>query len=130
MAEEKKRRRGFRKFLRYLLLIIIIGLVVFYFIAGFTYSEGHRPGVLIKFSRRGYIFKTYEGELNLGGMGNIPNTAQMNNIWEFSVMNKPVADSLMNLEGQKVALHYRKVVKNFPWQGDTEYFVDRIDLLK
>jgi len=114
----------------WLFLILVAGLVIYYFIAGFTYSEGNRAGILIKFSKKGYVFKTFEGELNIGGLGNLPNTVQMNNIWEFSVTNPAVADSLMTMEGEKVALHYHQVIKNFPWQGDTEYFVDHVERIK
>ena len=74
--------------------------------------------------------KTYEGELYLGGLGNVPNTAQANMIWKFSVKDKEVAEKLLNLEGRKVSLHYREIVKNMPWQGDTKYFVDGVAEIK
>ena len=66
----------------------------------------------------------------MGGLGNIPNTAQMNQIWEFSVMDHAVADTLMQLEGRKVSLHYREVVKNLFWQGETHYFVDGVKTIE
>lgn len=112
------------------LTLVILGLTITYFIFQYTYSEGNRAGVLIKFSQKGYVFKTYEGELNIGGMGNIPSTAQMNQIWEFSVLDKSVAETLMHLEGRKVSLHYKEKIKNLPWQGETKYFVDGAEELK
>jgi hypothetical protein len=86
--------------------------------------------VLIKFSKKGYVLKTYEGELNLGAVGNVPNTANMNQSWEFSVSDADVAKQLMTLEGQKVSLHYREKVKPMPWQGDTHYFVDGVKVIE
>ncbi len=127
MADEKKKGGFFRKLLTYFIILAVLGLVVFYFIANFTYSEGNRAGVLIKFSKRGVVFKTYEGELNQGGTGNIPNTAQFNQIWEFSVRDETVADELMKLEGRKVTLHYKQKIKNMPWDGETVYFVDGVE---
>jgi len=119
-----------RRFLFILIALVIIGSVITLLVFGYTYSEGNRAGVLIKFSHKGFVFKTYEGELNLGGMGNLPNTAQFNQIWNFSVRDKAIADTLMNLEGRKVSLHYREVVKGLPWQGETNYFVDGVKVLE
>lgn len=124
MADMQKFKSGLKKGLLIFLLVIVAGLVVTYFILGYTYSEGNRAGVLIKFSKKGFLFKTYEGELNIGGMGNLPNTAQQNVIWEFSCKDNAVADTLMTLEGRKVSLHYHELVKNLPWDGETRYFVD------
>jgi len=124
MADKKKKGSFFGKFFFYLFLLLIVAAVTFYFIAGYTYSEGNRAGVLIKLSKRGYVFKTYEGELNQGAAGNVPNTAQFNSLWEFSVKDQAVADKLSTMEGKKVSLHYHQVVKNMPWDGETEYFVD------
>ena len=117
-------------------VIIIISLIIvvitgqFFLIAGYTYSEGNRAGVVVKFSKKGYLLKTYEGELNMGGMGNLPNTAQQNMLWNFSVKDQAIADTLMNLEGRKVSLHYKEIIKNMPWQGETSYYVDGVKLIK
>jgi hypothetical protein len=50
-------------------------------------------------------------------------------LWQFSVREQSVADTLMNLEGRKVSLHYKEIIKNMPWQGETEYFVDGVKLI-
>lgn len=129
MSVAKSVSSFFKKVLLWLIVIAVLGSVAFYFIANFTYSEGSRAGVLIKFSKRGFIFKTYEGELNQGGTGNVPNTAQFNQLWEFSVRDKAIADTLMKLEGRKVALQYKQKIKNLPWDGETVYFVDGVQLI-
>ena len=124
MAEEKGWRSKLRKGFYYFLGALVILFVLSFFIFNFTYSEGNRAGVLMKFSKKGYVFKTYEGDLNIGGVGNVSGTAQMNQVWTFSVRDQAVADSLMTMEGKKVSLHYRQVLKNMWWQGETDYFVD------
>lgn len=130
MAEVTQSKSPVKKILLYLLLVIVLVLTVLYFIFNYTYSEGNRAGVLIKFNKKGYIFKTYEGELNIGGLGNVPNTAQMDNHWQFSVRDKAIADTLMTMEGKKVSLHYNEVVKNMFWDGETNYFVDGVKVIE
>ena len=109
--------------------VVVIGIIITLLVCNYTYSEGNRAGVVVKFSKKGFLMKTYEGELNMGGMGNVPNTAERNFLWYFSVKDKAVAEKLMKLEGKKVSLHYREIVKNMPWQGDTKYFVDGVEVI-
>ena len=130
MAETQPRKSIFKRVLLILALILIAGLGITYLIFNFTYSEGNRAGVLIKFSKKGFIFKTYEGELNIGGLGNVPGTAQVDNHWDFSVTKNNIADSLMSMEGKKVSLHYREVIKNVWWEGETKYFVDGVKVIE
>jgi hypothetical protein len=130
MSNDTGNKPKWRKYLNiFLVTLLLIAAIAIYFTYFFTYSEGNRAGVLIKFSKKGYVFKTYEGELNVGGMGNLPNTAQMNQIWLFSVSNQAVADSLMLLEGKKVSLHYNQVEKPLPWNGETTSYVDGFKVL-
>lgn len=119
-----------RKILIILLVfvVLVVGITFLYF--NFTYSEGSRAGTLMKFSKRGFVFKTYEGELNMGGVGNIPNTAQNNMVWNFSVKDKAFADTLHNYEGKKVILFYEEKMKALPWQGETNYFVYKVQEVK
>ncbi|MEO7835500.1 MAG: hypothetical protein ABIR50_09275 [Ginsengibacter sp.] len=108
--------------------ILIVFLIIF-FVArySFTYSEGNRAGRLIKFSRQGFMFKTYEGEMNLGGVSNAANgSLMMNYMWDFSVDDKAVADSLLKLEGRDIRVHYKQKIAKLPWRGDTKYVVDKV----
>jgi len=115
--------------------IIIISSILLLSLAGYiaytqyAYSEGVRAGVLIKFSSKGYVFKTYEGELNLGGVSQQQNTI-MNSIWEFSVKDAAAAKKLMGQEGKRMQLHYKEINKNFFFQGDTRYFVDSVKIIE
>ena len=107
------------------ILWIIFGLVLLFCIGYFgysrlTYSDGFRSGQLVKISRRGVIFKTYEGTLNISPNG-------MMTAWEFSVSNDQNANKLEGLEGKMVRLHYLQRYQVFFWQGETEYIVDGVE---
>ncbi len=116
-----------RKFLFWLIAIIVIFLAVYTFInVSYTYSDGNRAGRLIKFSHKGYVFKTYEGELNLGGINATNGGVMINNMWQFSVADKSVADTLSKLEGKDISLHYNEKISTLPWRGDSKYIVDRV----
>jgi hypothetical protein len=117
-----------KKYVLPIIGIIIVFLIIF-FVArySYTYSEGNRAGRLIKFSKQGFMFKTYEGEMNLGGVTNAANNSMMMNyMWDFSVTNQSVADSLLKLEGKEISVHYKEKMAKLPWRGDTKYIVDRI----
>ena len=116
-----------RNFLAWIVSIVFVGLVVYFLFATvYTYSDGNRAGRLIKFSHKGYLFKSYEGELNLGGINTTNGGVLINNMWEFSVTNKSVADSLSKLEGKDVTLHYMEKMHALPWRGDSRYIVDKV----
>jgi hypothetical protein len=118
-----------RKFLAFFIFIIIICGVVLWGYFSFPYSKGNRAGLLYKFSNKGYLFKTYEGELNLGGVNPLPGNTIVNNFWQFSVKDDGVASQLMELEGKVVRLHYIEYLGNLPWRGDTKYIVDEIKVV-
>ena len=116
-----------KKILFWIVGIAIVILAIFIFVnVTFTYSEGNRAGRLIKFSSKGYLFKTYEGELNLGGINTVNGGVLVNNMWLFSVIDDAVADSLSRLEGKDISVHYKEKMATLPWRGDTKYIVDRV----
>jgi len=119
----KKTKKFFRRLFLYLSLAIVVGGGLYLLYANWTYSEGTRTGYLVKISRKGYVFKTYEGQLNLGGFKADEETGVIGNIWEFSLKKKALYERLGKLEGKKVTLKYREVNKAMPWQGDTNYFI-------
>lgn len=128
-----KKGRGFRKFLLITFLLIILSGTAYYFICGMTYSEGSRSGVLIKISKRGYLFKTYEGELYIGGFSEGSGTALVApQIFHFSVYrsNEEIYKKLEQMQGDRMVLYYKQVFKNFFWQGETDYFIYDIKEIK
>ena len=92
----------------------------FTFVYYVPYSEGVRSGELIKISHKGYVIKTWEGEISQGISG-----AQ---IFSFSIMdNKPeVIEKLKELQGQYVKVEYIERYRTFYWWGDTRYFITNV----
>lgn len=110
---------------------LIALFIIFVLICGMSYSTGARTGVVIKVSKKGYIFKTYEGELNLGGLSEGDGTIMPTRIWKFSIEKNDTAvyNFITNTQGRHVRLHYREVLKNFFWQSETPYVVEKVELV-
>ncbi len=126
-------RQTWRITKRVLLLALLVGIVGsagYYGWANMTFSEGSRSGQLLKMSRKGVIFKTYEGEMFLGVYTPAQPSMAPGNIWHFSVKNREVYNKIQRLEGKQVRLYYKEHFRTFPWQGDTRYFVYGADELK
>lgn len=119
----------FRKLFIGFLVIILLGIAVTFLSTQLAYSEGDRAGVVSKLSKKGYVFKTHEGELNVGAQGQVGNMS--NNLWQFTIasgdekLNKDIEDAMTT--GKRVKLHYEQRYMKFSWMGDTEYFVTRVD---
>ncbi|MGH7559581.1 MAG: hypothetical protein ACRENB_01030 [Gemmatimonadales bacterium] len=87
-----------------------------------SYSEGQRSGVLQKLSRRGWICKTWEGELAMTTQPGVAPT-----IWSFSVRKDVAARQLSTAIGRRVVLYYQEH-QGIPTTcfGDTRYFIDSV----
>jgi len=105
--------------------------------AGFAlyanYSSGVRAGVPVKFSRKGVIFKTYEGELNVGGLTNTGDGA-IPTTWKYSVRRseeevRAALEAAMS-DHKRVKLHYNEKYLQLFWRGDTKYFVYDVEILE
>ncbi|GEO09007.1 hypothetical protein [Segetibacter aerophilus] len=111
-------------------IVVLILLLVFggwfYWKYYFTYSDGNRTGLLQKFSRKGNVFKTYEGEMVLNSV--ISNNASPMTMEKFffSVEDKNVASKMAGFEGKRVVLHYEEKNGALFWRGDTRYIVDSV----
>jgi len=128
--ETKPKKNWFSKFLKWTAIILVLALLSYYFIGGITYSEGTRSGVITKVSKRGFLFKTYEGELNIGGLNQGDGTIMPLSIFHFSIENPEVYNLVQESEGKKVVLYYKEVFHSFFWQGDTNYFIYKVALVK
>lgn len=114
-----------RKFILYFVLIAVVLTSLFFTVAYYaTYSEGDRTGELIKFSKKGYVFKTWEGEISQGISG-----AQ---IFKFSVLDNDaeVIEDLKKNQGQYVKVTYIERYTTFPWWGDTNYYITKVQTEK
>ena len=114
----QKTKKVFYRFL-FLVFLAIVGYVTF--IYNVPFSTGVRSGELIRFSKRGVMFKTWEGEMSQGISG-----AQ---IFSFSVASgqKEVAKNLENLQGKYVKLKYEERYRTFFWWGDSRFFITNVE---
>ena len=108
------------------IIVVVVPILVFTlwaFIAlSYSYSSGERAGFLQKISKRGWLCKTWEGEVQLTALpGATPE------IFSFSVRSDSIATELNKYAGQRVVLHYAQH-KGVPTScfGDTEYFIDGV----
>ncbi len=95
----------------------------------YTYSDGYRAGLLQKFSHRGNIIKTYEGEMILSSVASNQNVAIASEKFYFSVTSKNLANQLDTIQGQMVIVHYQQKNGALFWHGNSEYIVDSVKLI-
>lgn len=105
------------------IFLLVIGLMAaaYYAVLHYVpYSEGTRTGELIKFSYKGVVVKTWEGEISQGISG-----AQ---IFSFSVLDKDteVIKKLQDYQGRYVKLTYVERFGTFFFWGDTKYFITEV----
>ncbi|RPD46518.1 hypothetical protein [Paracnuella aquatica] len=119
--------RAARRIFSTIFLLIILGLGIFFYWKYFyTYSSGNRYGLLQKFSHKGNLFKTYEGEMILSSVRSNNNIALASEKFFFSVADEGVANKLMNLQGKEVTVHYKEKNGALFWRGETPYLVDSV----
>ena len=110
-----------RKILFIFITTIVLGITLYFtFLYYATYSEGDQTGQLVKFSHKGYVFKTWEGEISKGIYGT--------QVFKFSVLDKDteVINQLKELQGDYVKVTYVERFKTFPWWGDTRHFIIKV----
>lgn len=118
----------------------IVMIVVAFLLVGFLlyvvfghFSDGYRGGTLIKLSRKGLVFKTFEGQLNVGTFLDNGTNKPLSPIWDFSVKNEQVLFDSLNkaiLTNQRVKLHYHEMFVRLPWRGETQYIVDEVEIVR
>jgi len=124
-AAPKQRRRLWLV----LLALVVIPLALFTLYVGlafsWSYSDGERAGIVQKFSRKGWVCKTYEGELAMSIVPGVTPT-----IWDFSVRDERVIPQLSQALGKRVVLHYTEH-PGIPTTcfGQTRYFVDSVAIM-
>jgi len=112
--------RSVRRALLMMIVLVVLGLGVYTWAAwSFTYSEGERAGYVQKFSKKGWICKTWEGEL---AMANLPGA--MPELFRFTVHDDAVAAQINQAMGERVSVHYEQHM-GLPTScfGDTSHFV-------
>lgn len=111
------------------IIALLVTILAGWFLYAANYSEGTRSGRLIKISKKGVVFKTYEGQLDVGGISSSGPTGGLTSLWEFSVPagDQELLDQLEQLSGRKIKIHYEEKYYQFFWRGDTKYFATRAE---
>lgn len=126
MANSPTRPRAIRWLYLFLALFIVVPLLGFtlwvWAALKFAYSTGERTGFVQKISNKGWVCKTWEGELAMATQPGVP--PQM---FLFSVRDENVAQQLLKLSGQRVTLSYEQH-RGIPTDcfGETEYYIVRV----
>lgn len=130
--QTEPKRKGFaRRHWGKLTLLLLVGvpaavLAIWTAVSmGFTYSSGERIGYVQKLGKKGWICKTWEGELQ---MSNIPGSAPT--LFDFTVRDDSVAALIQSAEGRQVSLEYAQHV-GIPIScvGETEYFITGVRIV-
>ncbi len=129
-AEAAPKRSRWRRWKLYLTMALFTPVLLFvlYTVLAYnwSYSSGDRSGILRKFSSKGWLCKTWEGEL---AMTTVPGV--MPELWAFTVRDDSVASRVNAAIGRQVVLHYGE--HRGLWTncfGETRYFVDSVRVLE
>ncbi|MEM9647652.1 MAG: 6-phosphogluconate dehydrogenase [Bacteroidota bacterium] len=112
-----------RKFVFILIATVLLGVAGYFsFVYYVPFSEGYRSGELIKFSRKGVLAKTWEGQISQGISGT--------NIFSFSVQDSEsrVIEKMKEYQGRYVKVTYKERYATFFWLGDTKHFIIDVQL--
>jgi hypothetical protein len=116
-----------KKVLKWFIFLVAIFIVSFvYWKYFYTYSEGYRAGLLQKFSSKGNMFKTYEGEMILSSVSSSKDVALASEKFLFSLANKSLVRQFDTLQGENVIVHYKQKNAVLFWRGDSPYLVDSV----
>jgi hypothetical protein len=118
----KVRNKALIALLVILIVPVVVGALWIWISLGYTYAMGERAGYIQKISKKGWLCKTWEGEL---AMANLPGT--MPQIFTFTVRSDSVAHVIEQNAGKQVALTYEQH-RGVPTScfGETEYFVTKV----
>ncbi len=131
---QKVKRKTISMLKKTLIILVVVAMVVFSFLYWATYESGVMAGKVLRLSEKGVIFKTYEGKLNLDTFGALKGVSPIAESFDFSVegSQQEVIKTLQEvaLSGERVNLHFKKRYAQFPWRGETKYFVTEVERLK
>ncbi len=116
------------KIITWVTAFLVVGLAALvYFKFYFVFGEGVKAGELNQIVYKGWVWKTYEGRLiQTGFKGAKGSSGVQSNEFNFSVVNKEIADSLMRCSGKNVELRYKEYNGALPWRGMQHYIVYEI----
>ncbi len=121
-------QHGGAKVIALVVLALTLGLAALYtwLVLSWSYSDGERAGYVQKLSHKGWVCKTWEGEL---AMVSLPGT--LPEIFHFTVRDEAVAQRINTVVGKRVALTYEQHV-GLPTNcfGETSYFVTDVKVVE
>jgi hypothetical protein len=126
MADGDLRGSRMKRFVLIGLLVVVLGAVSWTWASlSWAYSTGDRAGVLLKFSKKGWLCKTYEGQLAMYIVGGVAPQ-----LWEFSTRDEELAKKLSAAVGREIQVHYSEH-RGVPTNcfAETPYFADGFTLM-
>lgn len=89
------------------------------------YSQGERTGVVVKLSKKGFIYKTWEGAMNIGSMSTDGNGVAVPTVFEFSVADGSIANKISEFaeSGKRTTLVYDQAWMRSFKEGDSKYLI-------
>ncbi len=126
-VKEKKKGRGFIKFVAWFFIIffLVLGFIIWWRYYN-VFGEGVKSGELNYVVKKGNIFKTYEGKLIQAGLRSRTAGTVQSYEFEFSIADDSIANVMMLNSGKYFDLHYREYRHTLPWRGYSRYIVDKI----
>lgn len=103
-----------------------------------VYSEGAREGIVLKVSKKGVLFKTYECEIVQAGLRSNSGNLSTNN-FKFTADNEAIAKQLESASGNIVKVYYLQYRSSLFWRGDNynytnsepgQYIVTKVEVKK
>ncbi|SCD21459.1 putative membrane protein [Proteiniphilum saccharofermentans] len=131
MDDLRPAKKRMRKGLLWFLGILILALGIFIYVRFYyVFGTGVKSGELNYLVYKGVVFKTYEGKLIQSGFRADKPGGLQSNQFDFSVVDKKIAEQLMISSGKNVQLHYKEYFGTLPWRGYTKFIVDSIIMIE
>lgn len=116
-----------KKIIGIVVAVIVLGVGIWVYVHYFyVFGEGVKAGTLNYVVRKGYVFKTYEGEMILTGFQTKGLATMGSNEFLFSISNPGLARKLMLNSGKLMQLHYNEYNGAVAWRGYSKFIVDSV----
>ena len=116
-----------KKVLAIVIAVVVLGAGLWAYMRYFyVFGEGVKAGTLNYVVRKGYLFKTYEGEMILTGFQTKGVATMGSNEFLFSISNPALARKLMLNSGRQMQLHYNEYNGAVAWRGYSRFIVDSV----
>jgi hypothetical protein len=118
---------------KFIAIVLLLAIGVFAFLYWGTYENGVMAGRVLSVTERGFLFKTYEGKLSVESFGSLKGVSPIAETRDFSIESseeKVIKDlEAVALSGERVNLKFKRRFVQFPWRGETKYFVIEVERL-